>query len=106
MVPIPPRKKQGPKHNVAPPCVAEMKAREVQAAVEAKLVKLKEKAEAAKAADEKPDAECVICLDAKPCMVCIPCGHLATCKKCAPKLTSDCPICRKELTAKPMEIFF
>ncbi|XP_043474861.1 E3 ubiquitin-protein ligase LRSAM1-like isoform X2 [Leptopilina heterotoma] len=44
--------------------------------------------------------ECVVCMDSQCDIIFFPCGHLCCCAICTEMITSECPMCRSEITRK------
>lgn len=44
--------------------------------------------------------ECVVCMDSQCDIIFFPCGHLCCCAICTEMITSECPMCRSEISRK------
>ncbi|KAG8173533.1 hypothetical protein JTE90_016429 [Oedothorax gibbosus] len=78
--------------SVEPNRATNAKETEVEGKVE--VTKVDKKVEETKTVD----FQCKICMDEQVGVVFLPCGHLVSCPRCAQRI-SNCPMCRKQITA-------
>lgn len=48
--------------------------------------------------DLPENMRCVVCQESPREVILLPCGHLCLCEDCSAKLSSNCPVCRSQIS--------